>query len=267
MTPGRLVGKVAAVTGAGSGIGRATALRFGAEGARVLANDIDPATAQRTAAEIVTGHGVASAHQGDVTDPAVLDALVASAMETHGRIDVLHNNAAYGRPSTVRTTDAALLEEMLAVNVASVQNGMRAVLPQMVAQGSGSIINTASTAAFGHAQNRSAYGAAKAAVISLTRSAAVEHGRHGIRVNAICPGPIETPAFLRFAPDVDFYRAQLPMRRLGLPEEIAGVAVFLASDDASYVSGQAIVVDGAMTAALPSPYVRPEDLGAPDLDA
>ena len=259
--PGRLAGKVAVVTGAGSGIGRATALRFGSEGAAVVVNDIDATAASTTAEDVSRRGGIAVADTGDVTDPAYVESLVAVAVDTHGRLDVMHNNAAYGRPGTVAQTDDALLDEMLSVNVRSVQNGMRAALRIMVPQGSGSIINTASTAALAHAADRAAYGAGKSAVVALTRSAAVENGRHGIRVNAICPGPIETPAFVRFAPDLAFYRAQLPMGRLGRPEEIAAVAVFLASDEASYVSGVALLVDGAMSAQLPAPALRREDIG------
>ena len=259
--PGRLEGKVAIVTGAGSGIGRATALRFGSEGAAVVVNDIDATAASTTAEDVSRRGGIAVADTGDVTDPAYVESLVAVAVDTHGRLDVMHNNAAYGRPGTVAQTDDALLDEMLSVNVRSVQNGMRAALRIMVPQGSGSIINTASTAALAHAADRAAYGAGKSAVVALTRSAAVENGRHGIRVNAICPGPVETPAFVRFAPDLAFYRAQLPMGRLGRPEEIAAVAVFLASDEASYVSGVALLVDGAMSARLPAPALRREDIG------
>jgi len=260
MTAGRLERKVAVVTGAGSGIGRATALRFASEGALVVVNDIDGSAAGATARDVQNGGGDATAHTGDVTDSAYVDSLVAAAVDTYGRLDVIHNNAAYGRAGTVAETDDALLEEMLRVNVRSVQNGMRAALRVMVPQHGGSIINTASTAAFAHAADRAAYGAAKSAVVALTRSAAVENGRHGVRVNAICPGPIETPAFARFAPDIEFYRAQLPMARLGRAEEIAAVAAFLASDDASYVSGTVLLVDGAMSARLPAPVLRREDI-------
>jgi NAD(P)-dependent dehydrogenase (short-subunit alcohol dehydrogenase family) len=124
------------------------------------------------------------------------------------------------------------------------------------------IVNTASNAGFGAARDRATYGAAKAAVINLTRSTAVENGRFGIRANAICPGPIETPAFVRFAPDLDFYRAQIPMRRLGTPDEVAELALFLASDRSSYISGTAISIDGAMLAALPAPHLTIDDVTA-----
>jgi NAD(P)-dependent dehydrogenase (short-subunit alcohol dehydrogenase family) len=257
--PGRLAGKVAVVTGAGSGIGKATALRFASEGALVVVNDIDVRAAEAAAADIGHRGGTATSHAGDVTVPAYVDSLVAAAVDAYGRLDVIHNNAAYGLPGTVAGTDEALLDQMLTVNVKTVQNGMRAALRVMVGQGAGAIVNTASTAAFAHAADRAAYGAAKSAVVALTRSAAVENARNGVRVNAICPGPIETPAFVRFAPDIEFYRAQLPMGRLGRPEEIAAAAVFLASDEASYVSGVALLVDGAMTARLPAPALRRDE--------
>src|SRR3954454_2242667 len=256
----RLGGKVAVVTGAGSGIGRATALRFAAEGARVLVNDIDEAAAKETLASIEAAGGEAVLAVGDVTDAATVDAVVDLAVSTFGRLDVLHNNAGYGRADRVAEISDDLLDEMLRVNLFGTLHGTRSALRVMVEQQSGSIINTASTAGFASATDRSAYGAAKAAVIHLTKSTAVENGRFGIRANAICPGPIDTPAFRRFAPDVDYYAAQLPMRRLGRGEEIAAVAVFLASDESSFVSGAVIPVDGGQTAKLVAPFLTPDDV-------
>ena len=223
--------------------------------------DIDETAAERVTAAISEDGVAAAAFGADLSDERQVIEAIEEVRSRFGRLDVLHNNAAYGRAGTVADTDDALLDEMLSVNVRSVQNGMRAALRVMVPQRAGSIVNTASTAALAHAADRAAYGAGKSAVVALTRSAAVENGRFGIRVNAICPGPIETPAFVRFAPDLDFYRAQLPMGRLGRPDEIAAVALFLASDEASYVSGVALLVDGAMSARLPAPALRREDIG------
>jgi NAD(P)-dependent dehydrogenase (short-subunit alcohol dehydrogenase family) len=258
---GRLDGRVAVITGAGSGIGRATARRFAAEGASVVANDIDGESASAVVDEIRAAGGVAIAHPGDVADSTNVDALVGAAVERFGRVDVMHNNAGYGRPGELVDYTDEVFDEMLRVNLAGTMYGMRAAIRVMRAQRGGSIVNTASAAGFGHSVDRGSYGAAKAAVINLTKTAAWENGRYGIRANAICPGPIETPAFRRFAPDLDFYAAQIPMQRLGRAEDIASVALFLASDESAYVSGAAIPVDGGMLTRIPGPYLSVDDVG------
>jgi NAD(P)-dependent dehydrogenase (short-subunit alcohol dehydrogenase family) len=245
--------RVAVVTGAGSGIGRACARRLGADGFAVVVNDISAEAAERTAGMLAAAGATARVMAGDVGDEAVLLECVTVAIGDLGRLYVMVNNAGYGRPGTVAGTSDDLLDEMVSVNVKGVLHGMRAALPVMAAQGAGSIVNIASTAAFGAATDRAAYGAAKAAVLALTRSAAVENARRGIRVNAVCPGPIHTPALERFVPDFDFYCAQLPMGRPATADEVAAVVSFLAGPDSSYVSGVALPVDGAMGARLPAP--------------
>ena len=260
MTTGEFDGRIVVVTGAGSGIGRASALAFAAAGASVVVNDIDAATAQSTVDEIVGAGRVAHAHAADVGDSAAVDALIDATVERFGRLDVLHNNAGYGLPGRVDNTSDETFAEMLRVNLCGVLYGTRAALRHMIGQRSGVIVNTASNAALGAPRDRAAYGSAKAGVIALTRSTAVENGRHGIRAVAICPGPIETPAFLRFAPDPDFYRAQIPIRRLGRPEDVAELAVFLASDRAAFLTGVAISLDGGLSARLSAPLLTPDDL-------
>jgi 3-oxoacyl-[acyl-carrier protein] reductase len=255
-----LDGKVAVITGAGSGIGRATALRFAAEGARVVVNDVNGDAAQSTVTDIEAQDGAALLHVGDVGDSDYVESLVADAVGSFGRLDVMHNNAGYGRPDHAGDVTDDGFDEMIRVNLNAVVYGTRAALRVMVDQRAGSIINTASTAGVGAAANRTAYGVAKAGVINLTKSTAVDYGRYGIRANAICPGPIETPAFVRFAPDLDYYKAQIPMQRLGRGEDVAALAVFLASDESSFISGNAIFVDGAMMARLPAPFLSADDV-------
>jgi meso-butanediol dehydrogenase/(S,S)-butanediol dehydrogenase/diacetyl reductase len=253
----RLRGKVAIVTGAGSGIGRACALRFGAEGARVAVADIRGEAANGVAKEIEAAGGGALGIRVDVSDPRQVDDLVASTKTAFGRVDVMVNNAAAPLGSLVAETTDDAWRRVQSVTLDGVFHGIRAALGVMLAQGAGSIINISSGAGLGGEYALGAYGAAKAAVINLTQTAAIENTRHGVRVNAICPGPIETPPLLAWIDHVPggraAFEAQIPAKRIGRPEEIASVALFLASDEASYVSGAVFVADGGVAARTAAP--------------
>jgi meso-butanediol dehydrogenase/(S,S)-butanediol dehydrogenase/diacetyl reductase len=252
----RLRGKVAIVTGAGSGIGRATALLFAAEGAKLVVNDLNAEAATRVAKEIEAAGGIAASFPADVADPRQVEALVREATSRFGRLDVLVNNAAAVIPGPLESISDADWRRTQAVTLDGVFYGMRAALPVMAAQGGGAIINIASGAAIAGEPGLAAYGAAKAAVVNLTKTAAVENAARGVRVNTILPGPIATPPLLA-AVEATGGRAgwerQIPCGRLGTPEEMAAVALFLASDEASYVHGAAIVADGGVAARTNSP--------------
>jgi meso-butanediol dehydrogenase/(S,S)-butanediol dehydrogenase/diacetyl reductase len=252
----RLQGKVALVTGAGSGIGRAIAIRFAAEGAALVVNDLVAEAAQRVAKEIEAANGRARAFAGDVSDARRVEAAVRFAVSEFGRLDVLVNNAAAVMPGALETLRDEDWRRTQAVTLDGVFFGMRAALPVMAAQGGGSIINISSGAAVAGEPGLGAYGAAKAAIVNLTKTAAVENAARGVRINTILPGPIETPPLLA-AVEATGGRAgwerQIPCGRLGRPEEMAAVALFLASDEASYVHGAAIIADGGVAARTNSP--------------
>jgi meso-butanediol dehydrogenase/(S,S)-butanediol dehydrogenase/diacetyl reductase len=250
---GKLDAKIAIVTGGGSGIGEATAKLFAAEGARVIIADIDDRAGNRVASEI---GAAAIFHQADVGNPADVENLIKSAVDHFRRLDVLFNNAFASTFGPIGETPIDGWQKTLSVTLSGVFYGMRFALPQMVAQGGGVIVNTASISGLGGDYGAGAYNAAKAGVINLTRAAAIEYARKNIRVNAVCPGVIATPAVLNglIARSRDPQRARRraeechPMGRLGRPEEIAKVVLFLASDDASFMTGSAVVVDGGVTA-------------------
>ena len=253
----RLQGRVAIVTAAGSGIGRACAKRFAAEGAHVVVNDRDAAAAGAVVREIAAAGGRASAFVADVSSSERVTAMIQETASRHGRLDVLVNNAAAPAFGRVEEMPDELWRAVFAVTLDATFFGMRAAIPVMAAQGGGSIINTASAAGLGGVVNFGAYGTAKAAVIALTKTAALETAARRIRVNTICPGSIDTPplgAFVDSLPGgrVAFERA-IPARRIGLPEEVASVALFLASDESSYVTGAVLVADGGVTAMLGAP--------------
>lgn len=253
----RLAGKTAVVTGAGAGIGRAIARAYAREGANVLAADLDLAAVGETVELIAAAGGQASSCPVDVLIPEQIAAMIATAIERMGRIDVLHNNAggvawSYG---TILDIDVELWDRVHAFNVRSVYLGCKYALPHMLGQGRGTIVNTASIGGLVAGFGLGTYGASKAAVIQLTKAIAIDFADKGIRANAICPGSIATEAMVRMfsrAEDpVEARRQQaagVPMLRLGEPEEIANLAVFLASDESSYVTGAAFVADGGYTA-------------------
>ncbi|MGN9765712.1 3-oxoacyl-ACP reductase [Micromonospora sp. SD12] len=252
---GRLEDRVAVVTGAGSGIGLATVRRFAAEGARVVCVDVDPEAGGR-AAEEIGGEFVAT----DVADESAVRDLFDGVAERHGRIDVAFNNAGISPPEddSILTTGLDAWERVLRVNTTSVYLCCKYVIPHMRRQGRGSIINTASfVALMGAATSQIAYTASKGGVLAMTRELGVQFAREGVRVNALCPGPVATPLLLElFAADPERAARRLvhvPMGRFGKPEEIAAAVAFLASDDSSFMTAAQFVVDGGITGAYVTP--------------
>lgn len=244
-------GRVVVVTGAGSGIGRASAVGFAGAGATVVVNDVDADTAQATVEQIRAAGGVAHAHAADVSDSAAVDAMIDDAVARFGQLDVLHNNAGYGLPGTVANTSDETFAEMLRVNLCGVLYGTRAALRYMTERWSGVIVNTASNAALGAPRDRAAYGSAKAGVIALTRTLAVEAAPHGVRVNCLAPGWVRTELTRRMWSDPETSRAlvaQVPLGRWADVEELAGPLLLLASDAGSYITGATLVVDGGLLA-------------------
>jgi 2-keto-3-deoxy-L-fuconate dehydrogenase len=248
---GRLNGKTAFCTASGAGIGRATALAFAREGARVIATDIDA-----TALETLKHDGVAATHRLDVRDTAAVNALA----KQIGAVDILFNAAGFVAHGTVLACSEHDWDFSFDLNVKSMHRTISAFLPAMLAKGGGSIVNIASAAGAPRGViNRYVYGATKAAVIGLTKSVAADFIRKGIRCNAICPGTVQSPSLdARIAAQAQalgkpsaeirqLFIDRQPMGRLGTPEEVAAIAVYLASDEAAFTTGQAFLVDGGFT--------------------
>lgn len=252
-----LQGKMAVVTGAGSGIGAAIARVFAASGAHVAVVDRDEAAARQVADEIAAARGAATAYTCDVSQPASVEALFSAVTAAHPRIDVLVNNAGIAHVGTVETTTPEDLDRLYRVNVFGVYLCAHAAVPIMLRQGGGVILNMCSVAALVGITDRFAYSMTKGAVLTMTRSIAADYVKRGIRCNCICPGRVHTPF-------VDGYLAKnypgrekemmqtlseyQPIGRMGRPEEIAQLALYLCSDEASFVTGAAYPIDGGVTA-------------------
>ncbi len=251
----RLKDKVAIITGAASGIGRASALKFAREGASVVAVDGQREANEETATAIRAEGGKATAVQADVTDAAAVQRMVEAATGEYGRLDILFNNAGISVGGTILEMDEETFDRLFAVNVKGVFLGCKAAIPVMVAQGGGVILNTASQLGTVGSRASVAYPATKGAVIQLTRCLALDHAPDGIRVNSICPGPIDTPMVHRLRqasgdPEAAMRSRieRIPLGRIGEAREMADVAAYLCSDEASFITGTAILADGGWTA-------------------
>ncbi len=254
---GRLDGKVAVITGAAGGIGREAAVLFSDEGASVVVADVGSSPGAEAAAACRSATFI----EVDVSSPASVEALYAKTVEIYGGVDILYNNAGIMPPDddSILTTEADAYDRVQSVNAKGVFLCCKYGIPRLLERGGGSVINVASFVALvGAATSQIGYTASKGAVLSMSRELAVQFARQGVRVNALCPGPVETPLLMRLFSDnpaaYERRRIHLPMGRLATAREIANAALFLASSELSYVNGSTFLVDGGLTAA----YVTPE---------
>ena len=259
-------GKVALITGGGGGIGRATALGFARRGARVMVVDHDAAQGQATAGVVVQQGGEAKFHQADVTKSASVQDYVKATLDAYGRIDCFFNNAGIeGKVVPIQDYEEDVFDQVIAVNLKGVFLGMRHVLPVMLQQGSGTVVNTASVAGLFGGPGMPAYVASKHGVLGLTKVASSDVAPYGIRVNAVCPGPVETRMMRslesqRNPNDPELvhkaYSATMPTGRYTLPEEVADVVLYLSSDLSGNVTGTHIVIDGGRSGSGGQPAAR-----------
>jgi NAD(P)-dependent dehydrogenase (short-subunit alcohol dehydrogenase family) len=258
---GRLDGKVALITGGASGMGMVASHLFAREGAKVVLTDVADDAGEDVAEKIRADGLEATYVHADVASEDHAREMVAATVRAYGALHVLYNNAGVMlvEDGSVHATDESIWDTTLAINVKGVAHGCKYGIPAMIDSGGGSIVNVASFVAWmGAATSQTAYTASKGAVLAMTREIAVEYARKGVRCNALCPGPIDTPLLAELLADPQRRQRRfvhIPMGRLGRAEELAKAALFLASDDSSYMTGASLVVDGGITAA----YVTPED--------
>jgi NAD(P)-dependent dehydrogenase (short-subunit alcohol dehydrogenase family) len=252
-----LSGKVAVVTGGGAGIGRAAAIGLARAGALTVVADVDPKAAKQVAGEIAGAGARAIGLAADVSSATSVDLMVAAAVEEFGGVDLLYNNAAIQTYGSVTELEEADWDRLFAINVKGIYLCSRACIPHMQSKGGGAIVNAASIQALATQKRVAAYAASKGAVISLTRSMALDYARDRIRVNCICPGSVDTPMLRRNAasegdPEVVLARwgSVHPIGRIAQPDEIANLVVFLLSDEASFITGASYVIDGGLLAAF-----------------
>src|ERR1700761_1270827 len=259
---GKLEGKVAIVTAGGAGIGAATVRRFAKEGAAVIIADLSGTRARAVNEEIKEAGGRAAFIKMDASDPEAIQATIKLALDSYGRLDILFNNAGMAEVGLVHDTTLESWNRVMAVTLTSTFLGIKYAVPIMRGQGGGAIINTASISGMGGDYGMASYNAAKAGVINLTRGAALENAKHKIRINCVCPGGINTRVAEVLGGDRagEFRRtmaANHPVGRMGEPEEIANTVTFLASDEASFITGAMMVVDGGVSAQTGMPPFIP----------